>query len=506
MKTINLFSLILLTFFLTACNTTYKTAQNYYNSADYVNAVKTITADTNNPPSEEKIDIIKNSIQHLQDRIKQYPRGRYNDRIEDYKKLWEIRNLTAKTPYKNVTNNIDPEQLAKLIAQEHHLKGLDIMPSTPAEYQQQIKIFETGIRLDFGNIDLREDLAKSKKTYATMMAESSYNKGKKALSEKDYEEACEHFKKTIKHFERYGRYKDEDKLFAKYDPIWRKEKATQNYSKASQLVKTAKTYQDYKEIAGLYHAASDIYSRYGSYKDSKVLANKYNQLWTTQHANELFDKAKKLADNATTRSDHRKAAEAFTALSREYSNYNNSLALAQKEASLGYIYVYYKSNDSGKNYWLNNLIDNEVNAILRSKDFKQADNNHGDFFISVTYTEHANDHQKILSVEDHIDTNFKYKEIKELIQRNYVLKTSIRVGGKMNYSYDFSIPIQSSITRTFYQGNYPSWKREKYEKSNANWDNSLKSPKDLANDAEAELKVILKKHLDNIKWQAINTL
>lgn len=53
------------------------------------------------------------------------------------------------------------------------------MPSTPAEYQQQIKIFETGIRLDFGNIDLREDLAKSKKTYATMMAESSYNKGKK---------------------------------------------------------------------------------------------------------------------------------------------------------------------------------------------------------------------------------------------------------------------------------------------------------------------------------------
>lgn len=508
MNKLKLFTLALL-FFLSACNSVYKNAKSYYETKDYVQAVQIIVANKDDPPTQEKIALIKDSVVSLDKAIYKADKSKLDELVELYKKLLTISETIKNTPYQNASPLLSTyyKNINYLIADAYYKHGKSLFPETANDYRIQVDTFTKGMKYYSLHTELQNGLANARKQYAITSADENYTLAKEALKENDYKKASYYLANVIQSYKNYGNYKDANKLFAKYDPIWRKQQASNDYDQATTLLKTASNYNDYREVARLYQAAANINNAYGGFKNSQQLATKYENMWQAQEAEALYASAKELADNATTHADHRNAAIKFQQLNAKYPNYRNSAALANEQNKLGYIYIHFKPNNSGDNSNLNSLISRQVEAIFDRDEFKIDNNQQSDFFISIIYIEDAKDHKKILSADEYRDTNYAYIEIKERITRTYVFKAAIRVGGKINYDQDFTVRKESELIHTFYKGNPPGWKTEKKNGTNLTlWGNNLKSADELALEARNDIEKALTENLNNIKRQAQRSL
>ncbi|WP_434777202.1 hypothetical protein [Neisseria sp. Ec49-e6-T10] len=274
---------------LGGCTTVGK-ANKLQEKGQYVESVKIITDKLDQSgtlPSQSTFNsmsnIIYRSIQHFENKLSMASEKNYDERINAYEGIFNIRVLLENKFYSNhFANFIASYKLPELrstLAQLHYLKGNEINPVQIIDYKIKSDIYKAGLKYAEYK-DMRTLMEKYAKQYATLAAEDGYKKGVDAAKMKDYFQASEHFAQVINVYKAYGDYKDSKKLFTQYDRQWRTESAQKAFDEAQSIAQNARYKADNREAAQKYTEAFEYYKPYGDFKNASSFASKQKDLGT----------------------------------------------------------------------------------------------------------------------------------------------------------------------------------------------------------------------------------
>lgn len=390
------------------------------------------------------------------------------------------------------------EDIDQNIAEQYYLKGNRHYIYNKEDYLVRAKIYEEGLQY-YNYKDMAILMEENELSYSGEITESYYQKALQAINHGEYKTASQYLQKTLNSYKGHDNYKDSKTLFNKYDEIWRKEEANQLYKQGEKLATNLQSLQDYKSASIAYHSAYRIYEPYGDFKDSYYLAAKYDEVWRKMRAEEYYQKAQFIRKYAKTKKEHKEAASYFQLAYTTYQahgSFKDSYSLAQKEKSLSMINVYLSPVDG---------INKAIYYLLeKSDDFNIVKNSvTSDISINTSSYEDTDEYQNVIFIEEFEDEDYQYEEIKEKSERIYTLKVVLKVSNKLNMTDSFEVTKSSSIIRTYYEGDYPTYLQASYETHNSSY-NSLKSYSALANEAVSDRDYYLSKSLDSILQSLLN--
>lgn len=512
MKKFGLLVIPLYLLFISGCssfNANYK-ANQLHDKGDYLTSTITLVDylknNTDTVPPKKMVNLINSNVQQIQKQINSLATSDYDTKIRHYK---DLRTITlaienANLPHKpaNLTN--PPLNLIDItLAEIYYLKGNAITPIKNEDYLSKAQIYREGLQF-YRYKNMQQLMEENQYTYSINLAEEYYQKAVLDIKITSYQRASEYLEKCINAYQSYGNYKDSKQLLAKYDPIWRKEKANNLYNQATGLINNANSTAELKRIRDYFEESYQVYSRYGSFKDSQSLANKYDHEWRKSLANDYYVKAESYHKDQTKKG-YRKAAEYYQLANEAYSHYGSfkdSSVLTQQMTQQGIINV-------GHSLYGYSGIDKAVlQAIESSFSHGEFNINRGtiDFFIQPNLSVKTDVIDKIISERDIVKDQYNYKEIKKLNKRTYIIDGNIRINGKLYEAQSFNIEKVSWVTHTYYEGNYPKKLSEKYDYENAKYGSEIKSESELADDALYELQSELTRYFNTIRQKAINDL
>lgn len=498
---------ILLTASCSSFTTNYK-ANKLHEQGDYVeSSITIIDYLKNNPdytPPKKMINLINNNVSLIQKQINNLATTAYDPKIKHYKELRTITlaidnaNLSPKPLLTNPPLSLIDITLAEL----YYLKGNAITPNQTQDYLTKAQIYKEGLQF-YNYKDMQQLMEQNQYTYSSNLAEEHYQQAVLNIQIKSYQRASEFLEKAIIAYQDYGDYKDSKALFAKYDPIWRKQRANELYNLASSLISNNNSTTQYKQIYDYYQQAYEVYGRYGDFKDSQQLAEKYQHEWRKSLADDYYQEAESYRRQHTKRA-YRKAAEyyqlAYDTYSR-YGSYQNSAALASQMLQESIINVGHSLYGySG----VNQTIIQAIDSTFSGNDFNISSYS-ADFSIEPDLSVKTEVIDEIISERDITKDGYSYKEIKRLNVRIYKIDGSVRISGKLYDSKSINIEETSSITHTYYEGSYPNNLRDSYSYDNA-YGTYIKNESELENDALYELKYELTRYFDSIKQQALDRI
>lgn len=261
---------------LTAC--TLNKAMQSYEKGDYLSSIRIVTNKLNEKQEYPRNSLKKSWLEsvHLSlNRIENLPNVSIDQKIKRLETIYQARYLLDAGFYRNeftAFNQRYPMPSLKLdMAKLYYQKGNAIQLNTTENYRQKAEAYQTGASYaDY--LDIAKLATRYQFEYATRLAGDYYQSGLLQVRIKNYQAASEDFAKASEAYAAHGKYKDAAQQFSKYDQLWRTEKASQLFLEASQKEKSARYKVDFREISTLYQDANTIYSPYGRYKNSADLA------------------------------------------------------------------------------------------------------------------------------------------------------------------------------------------------------------------------------------------
>lgn len=512
MNIAKLLTIMLSLLFISACssfNANYK-AKQLHDKGDYfastITLIDYLKKNADDVPSKDMVNLINSNILKIQNQLNNTATTDYDTKIKHYLDLRAITLAVenANLTHKPVNLTVTPLSLTDInLAELYYLKGNAISPTRNEDYLAKAQLYQQGLQY-YKYKDMQKLMEQNQFTYYSNLAEENYQMALLDIQIKNYQRACEYLEKTIDNYQNYGDYKDSKQLFAKYDPIWRKEKASQLYNQATALTNKANSTADYKNIRDYYEQAYLVYSRYGKFKDSEALADKYDHLWCQSLANDYYNQADSYR-RQQTKKGFRTAAkyyqQAFDSYSR-YGSFKDSVSLAKQMVEQGIINIdYYSTHYSDAD----NTVSRAIESVFADSEFN-INSSTNDFTIKADLAMDTKEFDKIISERDIVKDLYAYKEIKRLTKRVYTITGTIRIDGKLYDYQSFDIENVSSLTHTYYEGTYPKNLSESYEQENTGYWREIKSEYALKEDALAELKDQLIRYFNRVRQQALNQL
>ncbi|TCM63283.1 hypothetical protein EC844_1214 [Acinetobacter calcoaceticus] len=276
LRILRVVSIVCFVVILSAC--TLKKATQNYQQGDYIASIKTITDRLNQKQDYPRSALKKSWLDtvHLSiHKIESLPAMSLEQKIERLEKIHQARLLVGSGFYANAFETFNQRypmvQLKLDIAKLYYEKGNRVQLITTESYREKAEAYQTG--LEFAQYADMLDLAiKYRKAYSTRLAEDFYREAQLDVKNKDYKNASQNFSKAVDAYRAYGKYKDAQALFVKYDQLWRADAAAQFMSQAASKEKSAKLKGDFRTVAKLYSEAVAVYQPYGAYKNAASLA------------------------------------------------------------------------------------------------------------------------------------------------------------------------------------------------------------------------------------------
>lgn len=403
---------------LTAC--TLNKAMQSYEKGDYLSSIRIVTNKLNEKQEYPRNSLKKSWLEsvHLSlNRIENLPNLSIDQKIKRFETIYQARSLLDAGFYRDeftAFNQRYPMPSLKLdIAKLYYQKGNAIQLNTTESYKQKADAYQTGASyaeyLDMSKLATRYQFE-----YATRLAGDYYQSGLLQVRIKDYQAASEDFAKASEAYAAHGNYKDAAQQFSKYDQLWRTEKASELFLQASQKERSARYKVDFRDIAKLYQDANSIYKPYGNYKNAADLAGTATQKGLVRVA--YFIEQEKGDDRCG-----------------KYSSERLSERFAQ-----------------------------ELNTAFKAAPFRLMDRR-SDADI-VVYFDYSSDYSEgrpeknnqVQSVVDHERQVFKFNQRTEFQKNKYEMRLIIETKGAVSLRKAISLENETEQSKVFYSGDVPA--------------------------------------------------
>lgn len=458
-KLLKIISILFVVSILPACAVTLDQARQGYDRGDYVASIKVITSKLDQK-QEYPRDSLKKSwlnVIHLSlNQLEQLPTNTIDQKIQRLEQINKARELVSGGFYAGeftgFTQRYPLEQLNLDIAKLYYQKGNNIGLNTTESYRTKAEAYEKG--LNYAEyLDMRSLAGKYRKEYSTRLAEEYYKYGLDAVRVKNYKSASEYFSKAITIYANYGEYKDARQQFVKYDKLWRTESAANLFSQAVTKEKLAVRKVDYRDVASLYSGAAKVYQPYGDYKNAGSLATAArNKSMITINYNIHQDRGD------------------------DYCGSFNSQRLSER----------FKS---------------KVEAKFGNYPFELTNSYSADVTINIDYSANykegrLDERNQVQSIVNAQGTVMKFNQRTESKKNEYELKAEINSKGDLRVNKSLSRYVESEQSKIVYTGNVPDGYRDKTE-------GTLKDRNGLCSDLISDFERDLDKALDDISRQAM---
>ena len=180
-------------------------------------------------------------------------------------------------------NKTDAAQLRQLVTDVMNKYEDELASTNNTDYKKRIEIYQKLLEMNkrlsnrFYSAELVNFFDKyPDENLRQNIAKDFYDQGVNFETQNDYKAAAEAFSQASSIYQPLSKYKDSDKRA--YDNA--KKHATlmaeEAYQKGKKLAKGADSRSTFRSVGEYYWQAADVYSRFGRYKDAASLAEKYH--------------------------------------------------------------------------------------------------------------------------------------------------------------------------------------------------------------------------------------